>query len=321
MRRVRPLRPAGLARLGAVVMACACAPAAAQPAPPAVSAAEPPHEAEPAPAAAGERGRPLWEAGLGLATLDLADYRGSAQRRTRLLPLPYLVYRGQWLRADREGARAVLLDTQRAEVDISVSGSAPAASRDNPLRSGMADLPPTVEIGPNLNLTLWRRSAQRARLDLRLPLRAVLTLQRSPRAIGQVFEPTLNLDLGGLGRPDGTGGEPWRGRDSGWNLGLQAGLLFGSQRYHQHFYGVSADEARPGRTAYQARAGYAGWQTLASLSRRVGDLWLGAFLRRDALQGAVFADSPLVERRSQWSGGLGLSWVFATSDQRVQVPD
>jgi outer membrane scaffolding protein for murein synthesis (MipA/OmpV family) len=319
VRLARALRPAGLARLGVVVLACVGAQAPAGPLLP-DSTAVPEHstatpEPEPLRTAAGLHDRPLWEAGLGLATLEQADYRGSAQRRTLLLPLPYLVYRGQWLRADREGARAVLLDTRAVEVDVSVGGTAPAASEDNPLRSGMADLPATVEIGPNLNLTLWQSTGHRAKLDLRLPLRAVLTVQRSPRTIGQVFEPTLNLDLGGLGRP-GAGRH-----DSGWNVGLQAGLLYGSQRYHQHFYGVATGEASADRPAYRAPSGYAGWKTLASLSRRVGDLWLGAFLRRDDLHGAVFADSPLVERRSQWSGGLGLSWVFATSSQLVRLPD
>lgn len=252
--------------------------------------------------------RPLWEAGLGLATLNIADYRGSAHRRTLWLPLPYLIYRGQWLRADRDGARAVLLDSSVAEVDLSVGGTAPAASHDNPTRAGMADLPATVEFGPNLNLTLWRErnaaGATRSKFDLRLPLRAVLTMQGGPRRIGTVFEPVANLDLG---------------TSAGWSIGLQGGLLWGSRRYHQHFYGVAADEATASRPAYEARAGRAGWQALAAVSRRVGPVWFGAYLRHDDLGSAVFADSPLVERRRSWSGGLGLSWVFAQSSQRVSV--
>jgi outer membrane scaffolding protein for murein synthesis (MipA/OmpV family) len=271
-----------------------------------------PAEAASAAAAAAPAGveRPLWEVGLGVAALDMADYRGSAHRRTLWLPLPYVVYRGQWLRADREGTRAVLLDTQQAEVDVSVGGSAPAASHDNPIRAGMADLPATVEIGPSLNLTLWRDTnsagVTQGKVELRLPLRAVLTVQPSPHRIGSVFEPVLNLDLAA---------------PRGWNVGLQGGLLWGSQRYHQHFYGVAADEATASRPAYEARAGRAGWKALAAVSRRVGRVWMGAFLRYDDLGGAVFADSPLVERRRSWSGGLGLSWVFGQSSQMVRVTD
>lgn len=293
-----------LAQTGDVATVAAESPASPPSASPAASSIALPaatHRAED-----GLRERPLWEAGLGLAGLNLADYRGSAHRRTLWLPLPYLIYRGRWLRADREGARAVLLDTRVAEVDVSVGGSAPAASDDNPLRAGMADLPATVEIGPNLNLTLWGGGAARHKLDLRLPLRAVFTVQRSPRSIGAVFEPVINLDLVG---------------QAGWNTGLQAGPLFGSARYHGQFYGVAAAEASATRPAYNARAGYAGWKALASLSRRQGAWWFGGYLRHDDLHGAVVADSPLVERRASWSGGLALAWIFASSTQTVRTAD
>jgi len=113
--------------------------------------------------------RPLWELGLGVAGLRLPDYRGSDQYRAYALPLPYVVYRGKWLKADREGARALLVDVERVKVDVSVAASVPTRSRDNAAREGMPDLPATGEIGPNVNITLLRTSG--TKLDLRLPLR------------------------------------------------------------------------------------------------------------------------------------------------------
>ena len=80
---------------------------------------------------------PLWELGLGAAVLSLPDYRGSDESRSYLLPLPYLVYRGDWLRADRDGARAMLVKTDRFKVDVSVAASVPTHSEDNAARSGM----------------------------------------------------------------------------------------------------------------------------------------------------------------------------------------
>jgi len=68
---------------------------------------------------------PLWELGLGVAALQLPDYRGSDQSSNYLLPLPYVVYRGKWLRADRDGARALLIETARAKLDVSVAASVP----------------------------------------------------------------------------------------------------------------------------------------------------------------------------------------------------
>jgi outer membrane scaffolding protein for murein synthesis (MipA/OmpV family) len=250
---------------------------------------------------------PLWELGLGAAALRLPDYRGSDQSRGYLLPLPYVVYRGTILRADRDGARALLLDAERIKVDVSVAASVPTHSRDNIARSGMADLAPSVELGPNVNLALLRSADGRVRLDLRLPLRAAVAVQRSPRGIGTTFSPNLNLDV------DRVGG--------GWHVGLLAGPLFADRKYHAYYYGVEPADATPQRHAYRARGGYAGWQALAATSRRIGRAWVGAFLRYDSLRGAVFASSPLLRRDHGVTAGIGISWVFAASDRLVPAQD
>lgn len=251
--------------------------------------------------------RPLWELGLGVAALRLPDYRGADQGRNLLLPLPYIVYRGNWLKADRDGARAVLLDTPRVRFDLSVAASAPARSDDSGARRGMRDLDALAEIGPNLNVQLARSAADRWKLDLRLPLRAAFTLERSPRSAGTTFSPHLNLDIARAG--------------GAWNVGLLTGPVFGDRKHHAYFYGVGAADANASRPAYTARGGYGGWQALASTSRRFGNTWVGAFVRYDRLDGAVFDDSPLVRRTSALSAGIGVSWILATSSRTVEGMD
>lgn len=252
--------------------------------------------------------QPLWELGLGVAALQLPDYRGADVSQRLLLPLPYVVYRGHWLRADRDGARAVFVETPRWELTLSAHAGAPSRSRDNPARAGMADLPGTVELGPQLTAHLWRRAEpDAARLDLLLPVRSVIGLTRRPAIIGSTFVPTLNLDLPRLG-----------GR---WNPGLQAGLSWGSQRLHAHYYGVPEADATATRPAWTARSGQAGWHTLASLSSRIDHTWIGAFVRYDRLGGAVFADSPLVRQRHALSAGVAVAWVLAQSDQTAPSTD
>ena len=247
--------------------------------------------------------RPLWELGLGVAGLRLPDYRGSDQSRSYALPLPYIVFRGSWLKADRDGARALLFDSARAKVDVSVAASRPASSRYNTARAGMPDLPGTAEFGPNLNLVMARSVAQQWRLELRLPLRAAFSVQRSPAFVGATFSPNLNLDLGG-----GSGA---------WNLGLLTGPLFADRAYTDRFYGVDAAYASATRPAYQARGGYAGWQALAATSRRVGNTWYGGFARYDNLRGTTFDASPLLRQRSALIFGVGVSWILATSSTLV----
>lgn len=251
--------------------------------------------------------RPLWEFGVGVAALRLPDYRGSDQSSALWLPLPYGVYRGKWLRADREGARAVLFDTRSVEVDLSLAASPPTRSKDNRARAGMPDLKPALEIGPNVNLTLVRSNDRQLKLDLRLPLRAAFTLQSSPKAFGVTFAPNLNLDLLELG--------------GGWNIGLLTGPVFADQRYHNRVYGVDAAFATPQRSAYRAGGGYSGWQSVASVSRRFNGIWFGAFARHDALRGAAFSDSPLVRRDNAVTLGLGVSWVLKTSTELVATPE
>lgn len=242
---------------------------------------------------------PLWELGLGVGVLRLPHYRGSDQSHTWLLPVPYAVYRGPILRADRDGARAVMVEREHFELDLSAAASAPTRSRDNRARNGMPDLAPTVELGPNLQWHLARGADWK--LDLRLPVRAVNTVESSPRHVGWTASPYVNLDM------------QWQG----WNVGLLAGALWGDRRLHATYYDVAPAYASAARPAYRARAGAAGWQLTGAMTRRLGDLWLGAYVRADRLDGAVFLDSPLVRQRDSLAVGFAIAWVFAHSSARV----
>lgn len=250
--------------------------------------------------------RPLWELGLGVSGLRLPDYRGSDEHHNYALPFPYFVYRGTWLKSDRDGTRAMLFDSPGVKLDISLGATSPTHSTDNAAREGMPNLPGALEMGPSLNFTLARTPVKKWKLDLRLPVRAAVSLERSPRYVGTTFSPNLNLDLTDIG---------------GWNVGVLTGPLFADRKYHELFYNVDPAYATAQRPTYNAAGGYAGWQVLASTSRRVGITWIGGFARYENLRGAVYEDSPLVRRRSALMLGFALSWVFTSSDQMVESAD
>ena len=249
--------------------------------------------------------QPLWELGAGVSVLHFPAYRGSEETRQWALPLPYVVYRGEFLKADRRGLRGLFLDTERAELSLSLAASPPASSKDVDVRDGMPDLEPTVELGPSLDLHLWRQRDTERRLTLRLPLRHGITVERHPRSTGWQFTPNLNLDWSD---PPGL---------DGWRLGLLGGPVFGDRRQHRYFYGVAPEHATAQRPAYEARGGYAGMQFLASLSKRYPTYWVGGFVRYDTLAHATFADSPLVTSRRYLAAGVAVTWIFGESSQRV----
>jgi len=256
-----------------------------------------------------EATQPAWEAGLGLTVLTLPDYRGAGKSRAYLLPLPYLVYRGPRFSVDRGGLKAELLDRGRLEMDFSVNLSVPVRSDGNSARAGMPGLKPALEIGPQLLANLWRSADGRNKLQFQLPLRYAFALSSSTRDAGFILQPRLSLDMKDVA------GQP------GWNAGVIAGPMFATARQHDYFYTVAPRYATASRPAYEAHGGYSGMQLTLALSKRYPRHWFGAFLRADWLAGAVFEDSPLVQRSTTVAAGIAFSWIFAESAERVARRD
>jgi outer membrane scaffolding protein for murein synthesis (MipA/OmpV family) len=251
--------------------------------------------------------RPLWEAGLGIGALATSDYRGADTSSSYVLPYPYLVYRGRFLRADRDGLRGTFFKRDRMELNLSLNATTPVRSRSKGTRVGMPTLPATLEIGPSLQLLLWQSQQAVSKLSLRLPVRTVFTIEASPKSAGWFIAPNFNLDLAALGT------------SKQWKLGLVLGPLFADRRYHQFFYGVEPPYVTTVRPAYRARSGYSGSQLLISFSRRFPKYWIGGYARHDWLNGVAFSDSPLLRRNSSWSAGFAVARIIGQSSRTVET--
>lgn len=254
---------------------------------------------------------PKWEAGIGISTLHLPDYRGSNEARSYVLPLPYFVYRGDKIKVDRQGIRSELFNTDFIQLDISAGASVPVNSDKNLARAAMPNLDGTAELGPSLEISLARSRDRRTKLDLRIPVRMAFTLgpEKFGQNIGIVATPHLNLDIKDVAGM------------SGWNLGVLAGLSYASARNHGYFYNVAPQYASASRPAYHVGGGYGGNQLIVALSKRFNQYWVGAFLRADSLKGAVFENSPLIKTKSYVTAGIGFSWILKQSEQHVQIED
>ena len=247
---------------------------------------------------------PKWEAGAGVAVINFPDYRGSDERESYILPVPYFVYRGDFLKVDDQRVRGLFFKNNHAELEVSINGSVPVQSKNNQARQGMPDLDPTLEIGPSLNFFLYRSKDNQNKVDLRLPLRAVIASDFSEvRSAGWIFQPNINIDYV---------------LSNDWKLGMLAGPIFSNKRHHQYFYGVEEAYATPNRPTYNASGGYAGSQVIMALSKRYPSFWVGSFIKWDTLQGAVFEDSPLVKTKQHFTGGFAISWIFGQSKELVE---
>ncbi|SFG10018.1 Outer membrane scaffolding protein for murein synthesis, MipA/OmpV family [Duganella sp. CF458] len=246
---------------------------------------------------------PLWEVGLFGGAASTPAYPGSADRESRALVLPMLIYRGKVLRADRSGVSARLFDTERVDLDLGFQMSLPARSDDVPARAGMPDLNSLLEFGPRLKVLLSEPSAAN-RVRLELPLRMPLELGNGFRRQGLVFEPRVVFETSGS--------------DQRWNADANLGMVFGNARLNQYFYEVAPQYATASRPAYEAKAGLMMTRVGLSLSHALTPDWrVFGFTRYDNYTHAANRDSPLFRKNSGLSIGFGFTWTAYRSQARA----
>ncbi len=251
---------------------------------------------------------PRWELGLGAGVLSLPEYRGSDTQRQVASLVPYVVYRGDWLALDRQSMRATFWKNDDYVIEASFGGAPPVRARDSGTRAGMPGLRPALEVGPSLKVNLWQDKPQEQSLQLALPIRFVARFQGGLRGTGAVFNPRLTWRSGAMA-------------EAPWNLGVSLASLFGTKKHHAYYYDVASDYVTDSRPEYHARGGYAGAQLTFSANRRVGDWWLGGFMRYDDLHGVAFAGSPVVKRKSNVVAGFAFSRVLCKSSEMVDGED
>ena len=119
---------------------------------------------------------PLWEFGLGAGVLNAPHYRGSKTVEPIYLPVPYITYRGDFLKVDREGIRSELFKSDRIRLDISLAGNIPVPETDDSARAGMPSLDPLGEIGPELEFNLWKNQTADSSFWFKIPFRVVFSV-------------------------------------------------------------------------------------------------------------------------------------------------
>lgn len=248
-------------------------------------------------------GQPLWEVGGFALGVSQQAYPGSDQRVNRALALPYFVYRGEVLRADRDTVGLRAFKTRDFELDVGFAGSFGSNSDRIDARQGMKDLGTLVELGPRLK---WNLGAGPAGGSLRaeLPLRAVFDISDSFAHRGLSFEPELVYD---------------RRSQGGWRYSASIGAIVADRKLARTFYEVSAAEATLARPAYTAQSGLVGWRLATSVSRSLTPDWrLFGFARIDSVAGSANKNSPLVRQTTGATIGIGVTYTWMRSSERAR---
>ena len=247
--------------------------------------------------------QPLWEVGGFALGVSQQAYPGSDQRVQRALALPFFIYRGEFLRADRETVGLRAFKTPEFELDIGFAGAFGSSANDIEARRGMRDLGTLVELGPRLKWNLGAGPGK-GRWRAEFPLRAVFDLDDKAAHRGYSFEPKLVFE---------------RQAQAGWAYSASVSAIVADQKLASTFYEVAPAEATAQRASYAAKSGLVAWRLSTSASRSLSPDWrLFGFVRMDSLAGAANEASPLVRQQSGASVGVGLVYTWLRSAERAR---
>lgn len=246
--------------------------------------------------------KPLWEVGVVAGGVSQLAYPGADQQVRRAAVLPYVLYRGEFVRADRDTAGLRAIRTDDFELDVSFAGSFGASSDKIDARRGMPDLGTLIEFGPRMRWKLGDGpGGGQWRFDL--PLRGVFDISDHAAHRGMTLEPEVFFR---------------RESPTGWTYAMRFGVIFADQRLADTFYAVAPRYATADRPAYEAKPGLVSWRVGTTLSRKLGPDWrVFGFARVDHLAGAANRDSPLVRRNAGVTAGIGASYTWLRSDTLV----
>jgi len=257
-----------------------------------------------------EEEKPLWEIGLFSGAARIPHYRGSDEYNWYVLPLPYVIYRGQILQADREGVKGIFFKTKSFESSISVSGN-PPVDGDNDAREGMPDLDAMFEIGPSLK---WHLAGDFLNhgdaLYAQIALRAASSIAFDSGVDFSYLGFHADLSLAYANQ------SLFKNQEIGFGGKIAAD--FADSDLNAYFYDVEQEYARDDRHFYASDSGYAGFSLSGWVHKKLtGVLSLGFYSRWDNISGAVYEDSPLVKEKNNFTIGCALDWNIWESKRKA----
>lgn len=248
----------------------------------------------------------LWELHFAGFSRYGASYPASTESQTNVVPLPFPVYRGTFLRIGDETEKPVrtrIFRRDRIKLDFDFGLNFPVDSDDIDVRAGMPDLDLLLEAGPELELQ-FKKPVLGGDTYLALQARGAMSFDGvDPDWRGFIYSVELKHK-----RPIWT---------PGTELVTRLTPEFASEDYMDFFYGVDAVHAAPGRPAYRAKSGYLGTRLSFVLKHQLSDtVEVLTGLRLGFYQGAANDNSPLYTKETTNGVYAAILWKFWESKRR-----
>ena len=247
---------------------------------------------------------PLWELGVTAGGFYTPDYPAAEKNSLRGLILPYVIYRGDFLRMGKDSIlKGVFIENDFVEFDLSVAASFNSNSNDNDARRGMPNLDYLFEVGPQLKIKLG--DFQGGKTELLLPIHAVFSTDFSRiDHRGFLLNPTITYKKRNV-------------FNSPIHMYSSVGVSFATQKLHKYYYTVEPQYATPTRHEYEADGGYLGSRMSIGLSYGITErIQANVAGGIGYYGGSANTNSPLFRQNTNVNINAGLTWSIIQSDRR-----
>lgn len=235
-----------------------------------------------------------WSLGIGVGFYSIPDYPGAEHTNNILAPIPYLEYKGPRLTLSNGRISSLLFNSEKIVIDISADGTPPVKSENNGARKEMPDLDPVLEVGPALELYLWRDARNKIFFDV--PLRYGLASDfKRTKGIGWLSNPRIKYHF----------------HYQQWRFRAGLGPIYASEKHNNYYYGVDEAFSAAYRQPYSPDRGYSGFLYSLGMQKRQGRLKFDAYFRLVDLAGSERENSPLVKRDKSLLWGSSITWIFS----------
>jgi outer membrane protein len=244
--------------------------------------------------------KPLWEMNLAAFARYGPAYPASEDSQINIIPLPFPIYRGRFLRVGDDTDKPVttrIFRRDRIKLDIDFGLNFPVDSDDVDARTGMPDLDLLAEAGPELEFQ-FAKGPRVGNAFLALQARGAFSFDGlDPTWRGLIFSSELRYV-----RPVNHERTEFMARIT---------PEWAGNEYMDFFYGVAPEYATPERPEYRATGGYLGTKLAFSVKHRLSeDFELRTGVRFGLYQGARNRGSSLYTAETNSGIYIAFLWKF-----------